>query len=310
MLNHFFRYVPIVILLCSVSASAEIITLKNGDSIHVVVKDETNSQLTVEHQSLGTLSILREQIVSINHKLEILPEDMETATTTADKGMFGTGLLKDWERSLGISLVGSDGTSENYTSRSSLNFKYEDDKSRWESVSIYILSSDENETSENKAYTTLTKDWLLLDSKYFYFSYTNFHWDEFKDYDYRVTQFGGTGYQFIKNEKWEALCRLGLGVKRTIGDELNNDTTVEGLLGFEITRDIKNKHTIEGTNIFFPSLTDKDEYRNVSTLNWNIKFDYLSGLGLKIGLRNEYDSTQRNIPKYDFDYYVSLTWDF
>ncbi len=69
--NHFFGYVLIVILLCSVSASAEIITLKNGDSIHAVVKDETDSQLTVEHQSLGTLSILLEQIVSINHKQEV-----------------------------------------------------------------------------------------------------------------------------------------------------------------------------------------------------------------------------------------------
>ncbi len=73
--NHLFGYISVFILLCSVSTSAEIITLKNGDSIHAVVKDETDSQLTVEHQSLGTLSILREQIVSINHNQEVLPED-------------------------------------------------------------------------------------------------------------------------------------------------------------------------------------------------------------------------------------------
>ncbi len=307
--NHLSGYVFFFILLCSVSASAEIITLKNGDSIHAVVKDENDLQLTVEHQSLGTLSILREQIVSINHKQDNLPEDKVTVTSTTDKGMLGTGLLKDWQRRIGVSLVGSSGTSENYTFRQSLNLKYEDDKTRWNSTSVYLLSSDENETSEQKAYTTLTRDWLLLDSKYFYFSSSNFYWDEFKDWDYRFAQFGGTGYQFIKNEKWDALGRLGLGVKRTVGSGSNEETTIEGLLGFEIGRDIKDRHSIKGTNIFYPNLTNTGEYRNVSTLNWNIKFDYISGLGLNVGLRNEYDSNESG-KKYDFDYYVSITWDF
>ena len=306
MQNFFLRYIPIVILLYSVSASAEIITLKNGDSLHAAVKDRTDYQLTVEHQSLGTLYILREQIVSIN-KYEKIPEEIVSKAPTTDKGMFGTGLLKDWDRRIGVSLVGSAGTSENYTFRSSLNFKYEDDKSRWDSTSVYLLSSDENETSENKAYSNLTKDWLLLDSRYFYFSYTSFYWDEFKDYDYRVMQFGGIGYEFIKDEKWEALGRLGLGVKQTIGDELSEESNIEGLVGFEIKRAINERHTIEGTNIFYPSLTESDEFRNVSTFNWNMKFNYISGLGLNIGLRNEYDSTQDS--KHDFDYYVSITWD-
>ena len=305
--NHFFRYIPIVILLYSISASAEIITLKNGDSIHAVVKDESDSQLTVAHESLGTISILREQIVSISHKQENLPEDKVAATSTTDKGMFGTGLLKDWHRELGISLVGSSGSSENFTFRSSLNFNYEDDKSRWDSKTAYLLSSDENETSENKAYTTLTRDWLVLDAKYFYFSNTNLYWDEFKDYDYRITQFGGTGYHFFKNEKWDVIGRLGLGVKQTVGGELGEETVIEGLVGFEIKREIKDKNSIEFANIYFPSLTDTDDFRNLSTFNWHRKLGYISGLGLKIGLRNEYDSTQDK--KYDFDYFVSLTWD-
>ena len=52
------------------TASAEIIKLKNGDSINIVVKEETDSQLTVEHQSLGKLIILREQIISIHQEQE------------------------------------------------------------------------------------------------------------------------------------------------------------------------------------------------------------------------------------------------
>ncbi len=60
--NYLSGYVFFFILFCSVTVSAETITLKNGDSINIVVKDETDSQLTVEHQFLGTFIILREHI--------------------------------------------------------------------------------------------------------------------------------------------------------------------------------------------------------------------------------------------------------
>ncbi len=306
--NHLFGYVLFFILLCSVSASAEIITLKNGDSIHAVVKDETNSQLTVEHQSLGTLSILREQIISINHEQEDLSEDEVTATPTADRGMFNTGLLKDWERSFEMGLDGSAGVSQSETLRLGLELEYEDDKDRWNSKTIYYLDRSEHETSENKLNTDLTKDWLIKDSKWFYFSHSGFDWDRFKDWDYRIRQYGGAGYQFIKTEKWDVLGRLGLGAKHITGTEISDETTIEAPLGFAIKRKIKDKYEVEGRNIFFPSLTNVGEHRNVSDLNWNIKFDYYRGFGLKVGLHNEYDTTETS--KNDLDYYASITWDF
>ncbi len=306
--NHLSGYVFFFILLWSVSASAEIITLKNGDSIHAVVKDETNSQLTVEHQSLGTLSILREQIVSINHKQEDLPEDKVTATPTADKGMFNTGLLTGWERYLEIGLDGSAGISQSETFRLGLEFKYEDDNDRWRSNTIYYLDRSEHETSENKLNTDLLKDWLIKDSKWFYFSHSGIDLDKFRDWDYRIRQYGGSGYQFIRNEKWDVRGRLGLGGKHIIGTEISDETTIEALLGFAIKRKIKDKYEVECRNIFFPSLTNVGEHRNVTDVNWNIKFDYYRGFGLKVGLHNEYDTTETS--KNDLDYYASITWDF
>ena len=101
---------------------------------------------------------------------------------------------------------------------------------------------------------------------------------------------------------------MGLGVKHVIGDDTNDETTREGVLGLEVTRNIKNKHSVECSNTLFPSLTNTGEYRNVSDFNWYISFDYVRGFGLKVGLRNEYDSTLTS--KNDADYYVSITWDF
>lgn len=306
MRNYLSGYVFFFILFCSVTSSAEIIKLKNGDSLHISVIYKSDSHLTVRHASLGRLYILREEIASIHQELEDLPVDK--STLTADKGMFHTGLLKGWERRLEIGLDGSAGSSQNETFRSTINLKYADDKSRWHSETLYYMSADDNETSDNKAYTNLMKDWLIKDSKWFYFSFSGIDWDEFKDWDYRVRQFAGPGYQLIKNEKWDVIGRLGLGVKHVMGDDINNETTMEALIGIAVTRNIKDRHRIECSNTLFPSLTDKGEYRNVSNLNWYIKFDYVRGFGLKAGLRNEYDSTLTS--KNDADYYVSLTWDF
>ncbi len=101
---------------------------------------------------------------------------------------------------------------------------------------------------------------------------------------------------------------MGLGARHIIGTEISNETTVEGLLGFAIQRNIKDKHTMECRNMFFPSLTNVGEHRNVTDANWNIKFDYFRGFGLKVGVYNEYDSTETS--KNDLDYYASLTWNF
>jgi len=306
MRNYLSGYVFFFILLCSVTASAEIITLKNGDSLHISVIYKSDSHLTVKHASLGRLYILREEIASIHQELVDLPVDK--STLTADKGVFHTGLLKGWQRRLEIGLDGSAGNSQNETFRSTLDFKYEDDKKRWHSESLYYVSADDNETSEKKAYTNLTRDWLIKDSKWFYFSYSAIDWDEFKDWEYRFRQAGGPGYQLVKTDKWDALCRLGLGVKHVTGNDVNDETTAEALIGIAVTKNIKDRHRIECSNTLFPSLTDKGEYRNVSNLNWYIKFDYVRGFGLKLGLRNEYDSILTS--KNDADYYVSIIWDF
>jgi len=304
MRNYLSGYVFFFILLCSVTASAEIITLKNGDSLHISVIYKSDSHLTVRHASLGRLYILREEIASIHQELE----DSSLADLSADRGMLNTGWLAGWERRLEIGLDGSAGNSQNETFRSAINLKYEDDKKRWYSETLYYVSADDNETSENKAYSNLTKDWLIKDSKWFYFSFSGIDWDEFKDWDFRFRSAAGPGYQFVKTDKWNALGRLGLGVKHVIGDDINNETTMEALVGFAVTRNIKDRHRIECSNTLFPSLTNTGEYRNVSDFNWYISFDYVRGFGLKAGLRNEYDSTLTS--KNDADYYVSLTWDF
>ena len=304
MRNYLSGYVFFFVLFCSVTASAEIITLKNGDSLQISIIYKSDSHLTVRHASLGRLYILREEIVSISQELE----DSSLADLSADRGMLNTGWLAGWERRLEIGLDGSAGNSQNETFRSAINLKYEDDKSRWHSETLYYVSADDNETSENKAYSNLMMDWLIKDSKLFYFSFSGIDWDEFKDWDFRFRQAAGPGYQFVKTDKWDALGRLGLGVKHVMGDDINDETTMEALIGIAVTRNIKDRHRIECSNTIFPSLTDKGEYRNVSNLNWYIKFDYVRGFGLKLGLRNEYDSILTS--KNDADYYVSLIWDF
>ncbi len=112
-------------------------------------------------------------MISIDHELEDLPLDDKATVHTEDRGMLNTGLLKKWERRIEIGLDGSAGNSQNETFRSTLNLKYEDNDSRIHSETLYYVSKDDKETSENKASSNLTKDWLIKDSKWFFFSFSS-----------------------------------------------------------------------------------------------------------------------------------------
>jgi putative salt-induced outer membrane protein YdiY len=181
--------------------------------------------------------------------------------------------------------------------------KYEDNKDRWNYLMFYLLSEKDNETSENRFTANLIRDWLIPDSKWFYFSKLGYDWDEFKDWDYRIRSAGGIGYELVKNEKLTVRSRCGPAMFHTEGGE-NDTTVIEMLFGLEMMWKIRDKHTLDFTNSLFPSISNKGEYRNVTILDWKVDLNYYRDLGVIFGLFNEYDSSEEE--SYDLRYNISL----
>ena len=298
-----------IILIPSMSYSA-IINLNNGDTLNVFIKKQTKDTLIVEHDSLGSLSIKKDKIANLQSlDLQTIEEggDEEVADNQAkDEGLFGTGLLVDWKRNIDVGLNGASGSSNNTSFRIGISSFFEDDEDRWDFKTVYLYKQEDHETTDNYLKVDLIKDWLVKESPWFYFASAGFDMDEFKDWDYRFRLAAGPGYQLIKNKQFELAARIGLnGVYEII--EPNNNLDMEGLIGFNLLWNRSEKHSLKIINIFYPSLVEQGEYRNVTSLEWTHKLDYYKGMAVKLGFNNEYDTKETD--KNDLKYYAAFAWE-
>lgn len=303
-------------------ATAETIRLQSGDIITADVVSQDANNVTINHPSLGELTIARDQIVAIYEDRTALDAALAEesaaekaaaleAERAADEGLFGSGLLKGWNRQLEVGLNGAEGNSQNLNFRAAFKTDYEDDEDRWIYNMLYRTASSDGNTTEKRFQAELFKDWLIPGEDYFYFANGRYDWDDFADWDSRWSGFGGIGYQFLDDEKWNVRGRAGVGGNQEMGGTLGDEFTAEALLGVEVDYKIKDGHSVAFTNYLYPSLEDAANFRNITTLDYIITIDRDKGMALKLGLANEHDqATPTTSKKNDFTYYASLLWQF
>ncbi|XAM01575.1 DUF481 domain-containing protein [Phycisphaeraceae bacterium D3-23] len=302
-------------------ASAETIELVDGDVINAPITARDAASVTVNHPSLGEMTISRDRITAIHEDVDAHAEaqaeqeaaeaaDALAAERAADEGMFGTGLFKGWNRQISLGINGAEGNSQNINIRGNFHTDYEDDTDRWIFDMLYRVSRSNGSTTENRFQAELIKDWLLPDEDYFFWANAKFEWDDFEVWDNRISGFVGVGYQFVDNDKWNVRGRAGIGGNQTNGGG-TNEFTVEALLGVEVDYTISDSQSVQFTNYLYPSLEDAADFRNITTLAWQIEIDKDKGMSLQLGVANEHDSAApAGFKKNDFTYYAALVWDF
>lgn len=300
---------------------AETIELADGDVINAPITAQDEASVTIDHPSLGQVTIQRDRITAIHDgaeaqaaaqaaRDEAQAAEALAAERAADDGLFGTGLFKGWNRQISIGVNGAEGNSRNINIRGAFHTDYEDEEDRWNFDMIYRVSRANGATTENRFSAELTKDWLLPEEDYFFWANGKFEWDDFEVWDNRISGFVGVGYQFVDNDKWNVRGRAGIGGNQTNGGG-TNEFTVEALLGVEVDYTISDKQSVQFTNYLYPSLEDAADFRNITTLAWQIEIDQDKGMSLQLGVANEHDSAApAGFKKNDFTYYAALVWDF
>lgn len=308
-MNPFFRYVIFLVFLFPGYSPAVVIEFANGDSLDVSIKSQSKDTLVVEHGSLGELTVYKNKISNLQSlqltAVESTKTEQKEEQEIVDQGLFGTGLLSGWDRSFDVGLNGAQGPSNNLSLRLGLNTHYEDTEDRWDFKAVYILKEDEEVTTDHLFKADLLKDWFIKDSDWFYFAHAGFDWDQFKDWDYRGRISAGSGYKFLKNEQWEVATRIGLSGIYEVQDP-DDQVRLEGLVGLHMAWKISEKQSVKLDNIFYPAITDAGDYRNVTSFEWVHSLDYYKGMAIKVGLHNEYDTTQTE--KNDLKYHAAIAW--
>jgi putative salt-induced outer membrane protein YdiY len=292
------------ILIFSNLTTATEVQLGNGDILNGEVIEDEDGNITLIHPTLGKLALPFAKVIKPEEKPAV-----QIAEKPIDRGLLMTGLLKGWERNFQVGIKGSQGNSQNMNINAGIRFKFEDELKRWDVRMLYLLSKNEGEKSQDEFFAQFTRDFLIPDANYFYFTQGRYDIDEFQDWDYRLNFGGGIGQELVKSDDWQFNGRAGIGAKKDFGGE-DSEWILEAILGIESNWAIAERQSLEFRNTLYPNLKEVGEFRNISTLNYKVGLSQLNGLDIKIGLINEYDSdASAGTDKNDFKYLLSLVVD-
>jgi putative salt-induced outer membrane protein YdiY len=248
-----------------------------------------------------------------------LPNPLPVPTPPPAEGDSKLDLKKDepisfwhgWKGGVEVGLSGSEGNTESFSMHAGFNAERKTDSTDTKASFIYLRSSTDGHVDKNRAELDLRNDWILAKgSPWRYFVQGSAEYDDFQDWQYRLTAATGIGYAFIESDRTTLIGRVGVGVR---DDLLGSDNRIhpEGLLGLDWSHKITDRQLIAVTAEFYPSFLDIHDYRAKVKAEWSVLVDPETKLSLKIGAEDRFDSDPGpGKKKNDLDYYAVLVWSF
>lgn len=218
--------------------------------------------------------------------------------------------LEGWEGSVLAAVNGSDGNTEQLSFRIGANAVRKTERMETTAAAVYQYGSSDGAVNENRFEASLRNDWLLKDSRWRYFAQGKYEYDEFQDWDHRLSAFVGVGYEFIDNEKTTLVGRAGIGGSYEIGG-MDEEFKPEGLLGLDFTHKLTATQKLTASTEFYPDLSDMGEFRMINKAGWEMLVDPETNMFLRLGAEHRHDSDPGSgFKNNDLDYYLALGWNF
>jgi hypothetical protein len=153
----------------------------------------------------------------------------------------------------------------------------------------YYHKRSEGRTTDDKFTAGVVHDWLQAGSRWFFFAAGRYDYDQFKSWRQRANAQGGPGYSLIQTDRVLLDFRFGAGGRKEWGS-INNNLKLEGIAGFSFDWKITKRQHFDVAFHLYPVLTDFNDYRTRSTLNWRYVMSRDLNLSLLFGVVNEYQS--------------------
>jgi hypothetical protein len=163
--------------------------------------------------------------------------------------------------------------------------------------------------TDNNLLTNITYDAFINPTKWLWFGKGQYQYDMNQSWENRISAWGGVGYRFFDDPKALTLTgKVGVGATHEFG---SSDTTQpngygEIALGWQISE----RQKFNFSTYISPDLSNFSNYFVQTRLEWSMKLDMYSGLGLVAGLRDDYQSQPSNgATGNDFRMYFGLKLD-
>lgn len=315
-MRHAFPIVIALSLACTAIAFADEVKLSNGDVLTGTIVETTDAGVVLDHPALGKITIPKEQLATPPAAPEApadqppAPAVPETPPAPPEQTSAIKVFFAGWNGKLEIGFSGSDGDSDTFNLRLAGELKRENDETRLKLDTAYFLSTSSGTQTENKFTAGVRHDWLIPDSPWFFFAEGRVDIDNFAGYDWRLSGAVGPGYQFVKNEKYELLGRIGLGAYKEFGSN-DNKIHPELVAGLEGLWNISANQKITGSIEVRPALDELSKVRIVSKVEYSLKLPEWDNTSLKLGVEDEYETKpSAGSSRNDVKYYGALVYEF
>ncbi len=218
---------------------------------------------------------------------------------------------KQWTGGVEAGLNGSTGNTETFNLRAGA--KAERKGEHWENKFdiLYNRATDDGTTTKNRVEANLRNDYKFGgESRWRLFTTVKYEYDDFQDWNHRLSFGAGVGYALIQSERTLLVGRAGIGVRKEFGGS-RNEWIPEGILGLDFEHKLTERQKLTATVDYLPSLDPWGPYRLNAKAAWEVLVDPESKLSLKIGAEDRYDSDPgADRKKNDLDYFAMLVWAF
>jgi len=139
-----------------------------------------------------------------------------------------------------------------------------------------------------------------------------YEYDEFQQWDHRISGSVGIGYELIDTEDTTLLIgRAGIGGSYETGGEGDDEFSPEALIGLELRHKLSDNTDLEASTTYYPNLDEWGEFRLVNTVGLEVVMDEETGLTLNTGIEHRHDSDPgQGFEPNDVEYYMGLGWTF
>jgi len=289
------------------------ITLSSGEVLTGAVTERTSEHVKVSHPVLGELTIPAAEVRAIDgvayeppvEQVAAQPEEAaEAEAEDADEPD------PEWTSSLSLGLNGSEGNTENLSFRAGFEAeRLVEDVERFKFVSRYRLETDSGDRTENEWYNRAIQEWYLPDHpRWSWFVQGDAEYDEFQDWDVRVSGTAGLGYIFIDEDDITLRGRAGLGGAYEFGS--NDERFIpEALVGYDYENQLNERSRITSTGNLYFDLEEGDEFRSYWDLAYEIDMTDEGDWTLRVGVDHQYDSDS-DVRPWDLGYYAAVVLSF
>lgn len=301
-----------VCLLCAAGAAeAQIqdveevrVTLPNGNVVTGQVVSRTDENITINNETFGQLTIpivdgVAVETIAGPGAAEQPPAEEESPVEEVDEN--------PWEIRFELGASGSRGNTDRDNFRSAITLNRDTDEMTTLISADYRWAAEDGSTTENRFYLRGRNEWKVPDSKWSYFAQGDADIDEFKDYDIRVSLFGGAGYRFIDTDEEKFKGRIGLGASRPFGAPQDDEWVPEGMLGVDYFLKINDSVTFTALAEYYPNLEDLNEFRARGEAAVEIALDNDKTWFLRLNVEDRYESqVGPGVEKNDFYYGAAI----